>query len=320
MEKLCLKPIFSSNDIGKDLIFINCTLGYNGNINLLFADKTYDYLKSLNVTHYMPVGKEAGKPIHRTLLKFCIIPIAPQNYRLVVLEENKVLELNKKNINYTHALQIDDDKYCFICHSKSDSFKKFIKKNCEIYNCKGKIKRKLNLGDNINDIQTNGKHELWVSYSDSGVFFSSKLEEKGLNCFMPNGKIKYKYDDTNLYIHSCDGLNVYSDNELLVNIYNGNVESWFALSKITNKKPAKLLEWRLGSKYLAILDSKVLLQYRTENDQNFVLVDIENYDKKGSFYEFFNENNERLNCVHAQKDNLYFWTNNNLYVFSMKQL
>ena len=34
MKNVYLKPIFSSGDIGNDLIFINCTLGYNGNINL----------------------------------------------------------------------------------------------------------------------------------------------------------------------------------------------------------------------------------------------------------------------------------------------
>jgi len=34
MENVYIKPIFSSNDIGDSLIFINCTLGYNGNINL----------------------------------------------------------------------------------------------------------------------------------------------------------------------------------------------------------------------------------------------------------------------------------------------
>jgi len=39
MENVYLKPVFTSNDIGKDLIFINCTLGYNGNIKLLVTKK-----------------------------------------------------------------------------------------------------------------------------------------------------------------------------------------------------------------------------------------------------------------------------------------
>jgi hypothetical protein len=286
MESVYLKPFFSSNDIGKDLIFINCTLGYNGNINLLFADKIYNYLEPMTVKHYMP---GSGETVIRTLIKFRIFPEAPQNYRLFVLEENRILELSNKNINYTHALQIDDDKYCFICHSKKDSFRKFIKKNCEIYNFHGKYIRKFDMGHGIIDIQTNSNKELWVSYSDSGIYNSdNNVGRAGLNCYDINGKYIYKYDDKSLSIDSCDSLNVYSDTELLVNIYCGNVESWFALSKITNRKPEKLFEWRYGTKYIAILDNKFLFQYcSSEDDENFTLVNnINEFYNKVILYEF----------------------------------
>ena len=98
MKNIYLKPIFSSSDIGNDLIFINCTLGYNGNINYLFADKTYDYLKSRKVKFSMPMGKE---PVYRTVTNFKIVPETSQNYKLFILEDNKTLDLNNKNINYT---------------------------------------------------------------------------------------------------------------------------------------------------------------------------------------------------------------------------
>jgi len=58
MNNIYLKPIFASNDIKDDLIFINCTLGFNGNINLLFADKKYDYLISRKVKNVYPKGKK----------------------------------------------------------------------------------------------------------------------------------------------------------------------------------------------------------------------------------------------------------------------
>jgi hypothetical protein len=132
MENVYLKPIFNSNDIGKDLIFINCTLGYNGNINLLFAEKTFDYLKSKEVRFIIPnygrTDKEPGGPIYRTVTNFKIFPETLQNYKLLILEENKVLEVNNKNINYTHGLQIDSEKYCLVCRDKHDAFQKSIKK------------------------------------------------------------------------------------------------------------------------------------------------------------------------------------------------
>jgi hypothetical protein len=76
-----LKPIFSSKDINNDLKFVNCTLGFNGNIN-------------------------------------------------------------------------------------------------------GKLLNELDIGTGINDIQTNGKNELWVSYSDIGIYQGDNIEEKGSLYFL----------------------------------------------------------------------------------------------------------------------------------------
>jgi len=330
MKNICLKPLFSSKDIGNDLIFINCTLGYNGNINLLFADKTYDYLKSRKVKNINPMKKEPEKPKYRIITNFRIVPETSQNYKLFILEENKILELNNKNINYTHGLQIDSDKYCLACHSKTDAFHNSIEKNCEIYDINGKLLNEFTIGTGINDIQTNSNKELWVSYSDNGIYNSpdndgtwSHIERKGLNCFDINGNILYTYDSSPI-IDSCDSLNVYSDNEILINIYTASVESWFAFAKIKNKKVEKILEWRPYTKLMASLGNLLLVEngnvISDDIRSKFSLVDIEKFKYEDINYEFFNENNERLHCVHAQKDNLYFWKNNELYKFSMKQL
>ena len=322
IENIYLKPIFSANDIKDNLIFINCTLGFNGNINLLFAEKKYDYLKSRKIKFSFPVGKKPESPYYKTVKSFRIFPKTPQNYILFILEENKTIELNNKNINYTNGLQIDSEKYCFVCHSKHDTFQKSIKKNCEIYDINGKLLNELDIGTGINDIQTNGKSELWVSYSDTGIYMGSKLEKRGLNCFDVNGNILYKYDSRPT-IDSCDSLNVYSDDEVLINIYSGSVESWFALSKISNKKAEKILEWRESTKLIAASENIVFIENKDGKDNirsKFSSVNIENHNSEEITYEFFNENNERLHCVHAQKDNMYFWKDNNLYRFNLKQI
>jgi len=157
MNNITLKPIFSANDLKDDLIFVNCTLGFNGNINLLFAEKRYDYLISRKVINVGPKGMNPEGPTYRTVRNFTIFPKTLQNYILYIPEQNKTIELNNKNIYYTNALQIDTDKYCFICHSKKDAFRNSIKKNCEIYDFNGNLLNVLDLGTGINDIQTNGK-------------------------------------------------------------------------------------------------------------------------------------------------------------------
>ena len=323
MNNITLKPIFSANDLKEDLIFINCTLGFNGNINLLFADKKYDHLISRQIKNVYPKGKKPEWPTYRTVKNFIIFSKTLQNYKLFILEENKTIDLNNKNINYTHGLQIDTDKYCFICHSKRDSFRYLINKNCEIYDSNQKLLDMLNIGTGINDVQTNDKKELWVSYSDIGIYQGDKMENKGLNCFNIKGKILYKYN-SKPHMDSCDSLNVYSDSEILVNIYCGAVESWHALAKINNKKVEKTLEWRCGTNIIAASGNKLFIEEGDWNDgihfRKFILVNIENYNGERIDYDFFNENNERLHCVHAQRDTLYFWENNNLYKYSINQI
>jgi hypothetical protein len=37
-------------------------------------------------------------------------------------------------------------------------------------------------------------------------------------------------------------------------------------------------------------------------------------------FEFFNKKNEKLNCIHAQGNKLYFWRENELYKISLEEL
>ncbi|MCL2128739.1 MAG: hypothetical protein FWH35_00100 [Treponema sp.] len=97
MTNMYLRPIFNSTDIAKDLILINCTLGFDGKINLLFADGVYDNtkinrnnLKNLDTSKRVEIGDV-------TIRNLKIIPSAPQNYKLVVLgNENIIVEFNNQ--------------------------------------------------------------------------------------------------------------------------------------------------------------------------------------------------------------------------------
>jgi len=345
MKEIYLKPVFSSNDIGKDLIFINCVLGYNGNINILFAEKTYDYLKERKIKNFYPKGKKPEWPEYRIVKNFKIFPETPQNYKLFILEENKTLDLHDKNINYTYGLQVDSDKFCLACNATTDSFRNSISENCEILDCNGNLLRKLNIGTGVIDIQTNGNHELWVSYNDIGVF-QGDLGKTGLNCFNVNGKILYGYDAFPGIV-DCKALNVYSDNEVVFSNYCGTVKLWHAFVRINDKKVVKAVEWR-GANFIALSENFALIEniYNSfDINSRFALIDLdkytvnldtrENYDMQTDTfvdpysnkeeldnvtYEFLNENNEKLNCVHAQKDTLYFWHNNSLYTYNMNKL
>ena len=55
--KVCLEPIFYSSEISSNLIFIKCSLGYNGEINQLFADKKYDNIREITMKMINPLGK-----------------------------------------------------------------------------------------------------------------------------------------------------------------------------------------------------------------------------------------------------------------------
>jgi hypothetical protein len=57
-----------------------------------------------------------------------------------------------------------------------------------------------------------------------------------------------------------------------------------------------------------------------EIKSQFALLNIGEKVTEIDQFEFFNTKNEKLNCVHAQGDTLYFWRENKLYKISMGEL
>jgi len=92
MQKINLEPFFKVNDISEDLIFINCTLGNDGNVNLLFAEKEYDDKKIFKKKDLRGYDKNAAY--------FKIQPEKPQNYLLVIPEKNKVIRYIDQKIDF----------------------------------------------------------------------------------------------------------------------------------------------------------------------------------------------------------------------------
>jgi hypothetical protein len=317
-----LEPVFNSLEISNGLILVNCSLGYNGSINLLFADKKYDCFNIKRVKNIDPLGKrEFG---YRTVKNFKIRPSLPQNYRLIILGKNhKVVEFNNEKINYTHGMQIDIDTYCFICHTIDEKFRN----NVKLTDCKGKMINEFSIGTGVNDIQTNSKRELWVSYSDVGIYsgifeFEKSIEKSGLNCFDIFGNIIYAYSNRPR-IDECNSLNVMSENEILINIYSGSLESWYAFGKIIDKTVSKIIEWREFTRFLACSGNKILVEEKLQAEDiksKFTLLDIGEKAAEIEVFEFFNTKNEKLNCIHAQGDKLYFWRESELYKISIEEL
>lgn len=217
-------------------------------------------------------------------------------------------------------MQIDIDTYCFICHTVDEKFRN----NVKLTDSNGKITNEFSIGTGVNDIQTNNKHELWVSYSDNGIYsniFDESIEQSGLNCFDIFGNNIYAYNNRPV-IDGCDSLNVISENEIINNIYSGSVESSYAFGKIINKNVFKAIEWNESAKFLACLNNKVLAARNgtREIKSKFALLNIEEKAAEIDLFEFFNKTNEKLNCICAQRDKLYFWGGNMLYKTSIEEI
>ena len=311
---IILKPIFTSEDFGKDLIFINCTLGYDGNVNLLFADKKYDYQKK---------GKREWtlvRSFSQDVKYFQIIPETPQNYRLIIPETKKVIELNNRSINYTHGIQIDKNTFCFACKSTSDFIKNKLDKNCHIFDDKGSMLNEFYIGKGVKRIQTAGKNRMWVSYDDVGSTSNKNdFGASALVCIDDSGEVFHRYG---LGMVECECFNAVSEHDLVVNTYPAESPYWYAYAKITSGVLEKKVPCNQSARFIASWNNLIVSVHSAYNspDQDFSLVDIDKPDEKMAAFEFFSINGEKLTCVHAQKDTIFFWKNKMLYKVSIDEL
>ena len=296
-----LDQIFDIADISQNFILINCTLGYNGDVNILCADGTYG---EFNTRYQFP---------------FKVALSNQQNYRIIILGKNfKIVELNREKVNYQHGFQVDIDKYCYICRKINGRFKN----NLIITDGFGKKINKISIGNMVNDVQTNSNQELWVSYLEEGVYFASfdSIEKNGLNCFDLFGNISYTYEfKPKIAVYY--SFNVISENEILINTYS-YVGERLALGKIFDKRVDKVIEWKHYTDFLAYYNNMILVENKSigEKNQKFALLDINNNLKIIKTFEFFGKKKERLNCICGQGDKLLFFGKSKIYSISIKEL
>ncbi|MDR1912129.1 MAG: hypothetical protein LBQ52_07290 [Helicobacteraceae bacterium] len=293
VERIAAQRVFESDEELKSFTFINCSLDFRGKVNLLFAKNRKDNL--------------------------------PKNYKLIILgKDTNAIDRISKN-EYHFAMQIANDRYCFIRARSRHLGENRYEKNCEIVDGFGAKIDEFFIGDGIEDAQTNANSELWVSYFDEGVYSGDPFGQNGLNCFNIKGDAiySYNYNEAGVIIDDCYALNVVSKDTIWIYVYNA-----FRLIKIKNKKiekiftpPEKIRYWRA----FAIHKDKVLI-YASDGARKALHFLCAFDGDKGKIYsiktiEFYDKNDEKpLYCYRAQKEAIYFWQNDALYKASVINL
>jgi hypothetical protein len=254
----------------------------------------------------------------------------PQEYLFVKVSERiEKITFSQKQIHYTHAIQLDENKYLFACGKSaySEENDDYEARNCEIMDKKGETLNHFFISDAVTDIQTNSKHEILIAYYDRDVM--SGIDSTGLTQYTDNGKRKDIYFPC--YVVDCTGLNVESDNSIWAYVYKAPDtdiwnKDWNSLIKFTNKKPEK--EWDFAEymePYIAVSGDYVFLS-ETERTGNVCkeyggkLYKLEEALEFVEEYKFYNSDNTELKIYCAQKDLIVCWADNCLYKICMTEL
>ncbi len=297
-NKVTLAPILRLKDIIGNYIFNNCSLGYDGEINLLFSKTKLD-------------NRSEDKCLYK------IFPDKPQNYKLLIVMSSgiKIFSLTNQTMNYSYASQVSKNEYLFVCPQAIFYNQNDFDKNCRIFNDEGNLIHEFTIGNGVDDIQINSRNEIWVSYSDEGIFgnygWICPIGSSGLNCFNKNGDLIYEFSsqDEDSIVEDCTSLNVCSKDDVY---FFGFAEKEY-LAKLTNKKLMRQWHLPITSTPHFSIDYPLLLLDLGSGSGFFTLHDLEkNLDYCN--YEFYNENGDIImKSCHSQKDSIYFWDKYNLY-------
>jgi hypothetical protein len=244
---------------------------------------------------------------------------------MLIIPEKNVVYNYKSPMKAIFGFQIEENKYCAVYEIYYDSNKNY--ENLVIMNENGKKLHKSHIGRGITCVQTIKKHEIWVSYNDTGVFsgifigndfIENSIEKYGLNCFDQFGNIIYSYTDEPNIV-DCNSINVISESEVMINIYDGS--KGYSFRHIVNGKEVKIIDWTC-IKVFAYCDSKILLP----NDENnkpkseFTLFDVKESLETIEAFDFFDKEENRLDCIGGQKDMLIFRGKDKIFKVSIKEL
>lgn len=176
--------------------------------------------------------------------------------------------------------------------------------NACLFDTQGNIINKFDVGKGIQDCQVDVDNNIWISYSDEGIFGESTMGENGIVAFNSQGNIVF--NDYDLFvdkydippIDDCYALNV-DGNDVWLYYY-----SEFPLVQLKNKKLYKFWEnidivTNAAVKGFSIVDDTVVFidrnknlvtyslntaqfQYMTPLDENGDSIDFINYYSRGS--------------------------------------
>jgi hypothetical protein len=93
--------------------------------------------------------------------------------------------------------------------------------------------------------------------------------------------------------------------------------------KIKDKKVEKTFEWKESSGLMAYYENMVLVDANNSWDKvrsKFSIIDIDKQNGEKLTLEFYNEDNEKLHCIHAQKDYIFFMKNNKFYKTKISEI
>ncbi len=129
-------------------------------------------------------------------------PDTPQDYTLSVWKDGRrlrTLEIRDEPYNLTDAQPLDEGYLlsCPRCRRESDAD---IERNGRVYDAHGRLVSEIVLGDGINCMLTTREGEIWVGYSDEGIFGSPGGGNFGWDDPLgKSGLVKWSRDGTMLY-------------------------------------------------------------------------------------------------------------------------
>lgn len=174
---------------------------------------------------------------------------------------------------------------------------------------------RIGVGKGAESVQADSKGEIWVSFSDEGVFSADTDSRSGLVAFTEDGTITFKFTDILIEhslspIEDCYALNVVSESEVWLYYF-----SAYHLVKMENHKPTRgyLTLPHFSSHTIAISDEALLFDDDFARDLQFNHID-RNTGRATTYKPISTDGKTfRHGRTFARKNIMYFESQNKLY-------
>lgn len=186
--------------------------------------------------------------------------------------------------------------------------------NAQIISPKGEVLQGLNLGHAINKLQVSESQEIWVAYSEEGVYSKDKLSQNGLVCLDIEQNLLYSAGDDGVPVSDNNGLNVVSNDEV-----------WFDFENLTKLQNKTVKEtYPKADDYhsydFAVMDKHMLAGRMLTPFSYLVLCDLETGEMQ--YLTPVNESNTIIAYSHtcARGSRFYLMDHRDLYVIDLASI